>query len=343
MNSPKPRLTRRDFLKLCGLGALGAAIPGFSFSHALANENKINLGRVTQDGWMVFAEPNQKARRCYSLKFDQIVPILATIRLTKKDGQAETWYQLAEGEFTHSAFIQVVENRRNVNRDPIPEQGSLGEITVPAIDVYLQPRGQKTRRRYYYGATFWVKKRVLDEFGVPWYELPDEINDIPYYVRAYAVHLVRPEEILPLSPEVPPEEKRILVDLRLQRAIAFEAEREVFSTLISAGLGTTFTPTGTFMTNRKRPSRRMVSLTGNPSMDYDYPGVPWVSYLTLKGIAFHGSYWHANWGHPMSHGCIEMTPEDAKWIYRWTTPAVHFGERYCNADDGTRVDIVSGY
>ena len=343
MNSPKLRLTRRNFLKLCSVGVLSAAIPSFSFSKALANESKIKFGRVAQEGWPVFAEPNQNARRCYSLKFDQIIPILEIIKQTEEANRGETWYRLADGEYVRSAFIQVVENRRNVSQEPIPANGSLGEITVPAIDVYLQPRVQKTRRRYYYGSTFWVKTRVMDEFGVPWYELPDEINGIPYFVRAYAVHLMNPEEIAPLSAEVPPEQKRILVDLRVQRAIALEANREVFSTLISSGLPATFTPTGTFMTNRKRPSRRMYLVSGNPKMDYDFPGVPWVSYLTLKGIAFHGSYWHANWGKPMSHGCIEMTPEDAKWIYRWTTPVVPFGEPYHIEETGTRVDVLSGY
>jgi lipoprotein-anchoring transpeptidase ErfK/SrfK len=157
------------------------------------------------------------------------------------------------------------------------------------------------------------------------------------------VHLVTPEEVAPLASNVEPEQKRILVDLRAQCATAFEAEQEVFSAQVSAGLPATFTPLGSFQTNRKRPSRRMVSQTGNPSADYDFPGVPWVSYLTLNGIAFHGAYWHANWGQPMSHGCIEMTPPDAKWLYRWTTPAVPVNERYHEAPSGTHVDVVSGY
>ena len=343
MNSKKINLTRREFLKLIGLGTCAAMLQRIPLSKVLANTDVPKLGRVARRDWPVFEEPNIKSRRKYGLNLDQVIPILETIVLTNDIGHSETWYRLAEDEFVSGALIQLVENRRNVSQEPIPADGSLGEITIPAIDVYLQPRVQKTRRRYYYGSTFWVKTRVMDEFGVPWYELPDEINGIPYFVRAYAVHLMKPEDIAPLSAEVPPEQKRILVDLRVQRAIALEANREVFSTLISSGLPATFTPTGTFMTNRKRPSRRMYLVSGNPKMDYDFPGVPWVSYLTLKGIAFHGSYWHANWGKPMSHGCIEMTPEDAKWIYRWTTPVVPFGEPYHIEETGTRVDVLSGY
>ena len=342
MNSRKINLTRRQFLKLIGLGTCAAMLQRIPLSKVLANTNVPKLGRVARRDWPVFEEPNIKSRRKYGLNLDQVIPILETIVLTNDIGHSETWYRLAEDEFVSGALIQLVENRRNVSNAPIPEQGSLGEITVPAIDVYFQPRGQKTSQRYYYGSTYWVKKRVLDEFGVPWYELPDDVNGVLYYVRAYAVHLVEPEEIAPLSPEVPAEQKRILVNLRDQRAIAFENEREVFSTLISSGLPGMFTPIGTFMTFHKRPSRRMFLFAGDPKMDYDFPGVPWVNYITQDGVAIHGAYWHANWGNPMTHGCISMPTEDAKWIYRWTTPVVPFGETYHIADTGTRVDVIIG-
>lgn len=55
---------------------------------------------------------------------------------------------------------------------------------------------------------------------------------------------------------------------------------------------------------------------------YILPGVPWVSFFEPEtGIAFHGTYWHQNFGVPMSHGCINMKTEEARWLYRWTTPA----------------------
>lgn len=343
MAPSKPHFTRRQFLKFCSLGALAAVLPRAALSKAIAKGEAPQLGRALQEGWPVFAEPSRQAELKTTLHFDQIIPILENLQVSNPNGGKENWYRLAEDEYTQSAFIQPVENRRNVSHEAIPPEGRLGEITVPAIDVYTQPRGQRAARRYYYSSTFWVRSRVLDEVGVPWYELPDEINGLSYYVRAYAVHLVTPEEVAPLSADVPPEQKRVLVDLRAQRATAFEGEQEVFSAQVSAGLPATFTPLGSFQTNRKRPSRRMVSNTGNPNADYDFPGVPWVSYLTLNGIAFHGAFWHANWGQPMSHGCIEMTPPDAKWLYRWTTPAVPVNERYHEAPSGTHVDVVSGY
>ena len=52
-------------------------------------------------------------------------------------------------------------------------------------------------------------------------------------------------------------------------------------------------------------------LTTDPAA-YELPGVPWVSYFTGNGVAFHGAYWHDNFGAPVSHGCINLSPADAR-------------------------------
>ena len=53
---------------------------------------------------------------------------------------------------------------------------------------------------------------------------------------------------------------------------------------------------------------------------YELPGVPWTSFFTGDGQAFHGTYWHENFGTPMSHGCINMRTSEAKWLFRWLRP-----------------------
>ncbi len=55
---------------------------------------------------------------------------------------------------------------------------------------------------------------------------------------------------------------------------------------------------------------------------YDLPGVPWVSFFTGNGISFHGTYWHNNYGTPLSHGCVNLMPADARFVYLWSTPVV---------------------
>ena len=73
---------------------------------------------------------------------------------------------------------------------------------------------------------------------------------------------------------------------------------------------------------------------------YDLPGVPWVSYITGSGISFHGTYWHNDFGKPRSHGCINLSPEAARWIYRWTLPAVPFDQTTWIDDYGTPVRVI---
>jgi lipoprotein-anchoring transpeptidase ErfK/SrfK len=73
---------------------------------------------------------------------------------------------------------------------------------------------------------------------------------------------------------------------------------------------------------------------------YDLPGVPWVLYLTQSGISFHGTYWHNDYGAPHSHGCINLSPQAAKWLYRWTSPIVQPEKEYVYGYTGTHVEIV---
>jgi lipoprotein-anchoring transpeptidase ErfK/SrfK len=90
------------------------------------------------------------------------------------------------------------------------------------------------------------------------------------------------------------------------------------------------TPTGEFQVNRKYPSKHMGD--GGLTSDiraYELVDAPWVSFFHEAGIAFHGTYWHDNFGYPMSHGCVNMRNEDALWLFRWTTPsyAIQTGNR----------------
>jgi lipoprotein-anchoring transpeptidase ErfK/SrfK len=96
------------------------------------------------------------------------------------------------------------------------------------------------------------------------------------------------------------------------------------------------TPQGSFTTHRKRPSRHMMDPAGS---SYDLPGVPWVCYVNDNGVAFHGTYWHNDFGSPRSHGCINLSNDAAKWIYRWTSPTVPLKQNYLETIEGTRVDI----
>ncbi len=102
----------------------------------------------------------------------------------------------------------------------------------------------------------------------------------------------------------------IEVDLSSQTVRAWQDDIVVRSMVVSTGIARYPTPTGRFHIYAKYPS---VTMSGP---GYYLPGVPHTMYF-YRGYALHGTYWHHNFGHPMSHGCINLTRADAAWLYGW--------------------------
>ncbi len=106
------------------------------------------------------------------------------------------------------------------------------------------------------------------------------------------------------------EERWIDVDLSEQRVTAYERQTPVQSYLVSTGLPATPTPVGQF---RIWIKLRYDDMAG---ADYYLEDVPFVMYF-WQGFGFHGVWWHANWGHPMSHGCINQPNDMAEWLFNF--------------------------
>jgi lipoprotein-anchoring transpeptidase ErfK/SrfK len=102
------------------------------------------------------------------------------------------------------------------------------------------------------------------------------------------------------------------VDLSQQRLIAYEGETPVRTVTVSTGLPRTPTVTGRYKIYVKYPSAPM----SGPG--YYLANVPYIMYF-YKGYGLHGTYWHDNFGQPMSHGCVNLPTPDAKWLYNWAS------------------------
>lgn len=100
------------------------------------------------------------------------------------------------------------------------------------------------------------------------------------------------------------------VDLTYQTLTAYQGDQVARTTLVSTGLAGTPTPVGLFHIQTRM---RYDDMSGP---GYYLPDVPYVMYF-YKGYGIHGTYWHSNFGHPMSHGCINLPTEEAKWLYYW--------------------------
>ena len=103
------------------------------------------------------------------------------------------------------------------------------------------------------------------------------------------------------------------VNLSTQYMIVYRGSTRVLGTYVSTGRPGFDTPTGTFRVNTKLPSQTMSGVIGGEY--YNVPNVPWVMYFTDRGHAIHGTYWHNNFGHVMSHGCVNLPLDVAAWLY----------------------------
>ncbi len=152
------------------------------------------------------------------------------------------------------------------------------------------------------GASAWVASWVVSSSNV---------EGVP--------EVAAPPTPVPTSPaEIPPpaepweidEVRWIDVDLSEQTLTAYENGVPVHTTLVSTGLPKTPTPTGQF---RIWIKLRTDDMAGE---DYYIEDVPYVMYF-YQGYGLHGVTWHGNFGHPMSHGCVNLPTEEAEWLFNW--------------------------
>jgi len=134
-----------------------------------------------------------------------------------------------------------------------------------------------------------------------------------------------PEDPTGLRPSgVAPGERWIDVSLNAQTLVAYEGNTPVYNSLVSSGTQDFPTITGQYRTFMKYETQDM----NGYAIGYDYylQDVPYVMYF-FGNFAIHGAYWHHNFGVPMSHGCINVSPVDAGWLYNWapvgTTVNIH--------------------
>jgi hypothetical protein len=147
-----------------------------------------------------------------------------------------------------------------------------------------------------------------------------------FWVRLPELRIARPS----IPADVGPTEKWIDVDLTRQQLVAFEGRRPVFATLISSGRRNPGdkehdfpTPPGTFRIREKHVTATMDADVASDG-PYSIEDVPWVMYFQ-GSYALHGAFWHDGFGGMRSHGCVNMSPEDARTLFHWADPPLPGG------------------
>lgn len=346
MDSPRANIesvNRRNFLKLSFAGLLGLCWPRRKTKLQLSLPDQ--YGRILSPAVKVYSQPTFTSPEVNEYGRDSLVPIT---HVTIGEGEPEynrVWYRIGQEGFSHSGMIQPVLTIINEPTFELPREGVLAEVTVPFSDAHYHPgKEHGVAYRLYYETTHWIDKLMFDRQDQPWYRVREDKWDLIYYVQASHFRIIPADELTALALDVPEDAKRIEVNLEHQTVTAYEWNKPIFMTRAATGAkfsnGTFSTPAGRHMTFHKRPSRHMAY--GNLAANgYDLPGVPWVSYITERGVAFHGTYWHNDYGRPRSHGCINLTSQAAKWLYRWCMPIVPPGEIRIYERFGTRVDVIA--
>ena len=303
------------------------------------------LGRMTESRIRLYNRPHPDGKDIGFKYRDEVVTIIRDVVGLGFYPHNHVWFETPDG-YAYSSWVQPV---RYVPAEPlaeVPTEGVYGEVSVPFTAAHAGPDAQSpVLYRLYYPTTYQIAGREVAPDGRVWYRLNDE-NVVKMYARAEHLRVVAPDELAPLSPGI--GGKLIAVSLGRQTLTAYEAQREVFRATIASGRnffgadGTTagsLTPAGEHPLWQKRVSRHMTG--GTPTDGYDLPGVPWVSYFSGDGAALHGTYWHNDYGTPKSAGCINLRPEHAQWLFRWTLPEVPYvpGHITVQWPGGTRVII----
>lgn len=339
-------LTRRDFLKMVGLSFVGLGLA--PFEHYWGSESGERLCRVTAHFIHLYSQPDFSAERLARRFRDELLHVYYDIDTGV--GRNSLWNRVWGG-FVYSGFLQPVDYILNEPLESLPAGGQLLEVSVPFTQSVLPKTkdGWMPNYRLYFGSVHWGGELLPGPDGEPWYLIED------FFQRKYlakAAHLKPVEDctMAPLSTEVPPGDKHILVSRPEQYLWAYEGDTVVLESKISSGVPDREdlpegeiprdTPPGSYHITVKTPTRHMGSkrMSADPESGA-LPGVPWVCFFDKTGYALHGTYWHANFGNRMSSGCINLPNPAALWLYRWTTPAVPPGERQFSAW-GTRVDVL---
>lgn len=338
-------LTRRNFLRAAGLAGLGMAAPpvwralaageAAPWQGPALNWGGYPLGRVTLNVLTAYAEPSWRAPANGVLYFDEIVGVQGAVEGEGLYGNNNVFLKTEQG-FLYSSFVQPVRHQTNGVKNDVGE-GFWAQVTVPISVARSSPDpAGYARSRMYYSTVHRVVGVAPGADGQPWYEVSEEWYS--YFMPASELKPIAPGEVSGGGGAAPG--KRIEVHVGSQSLTAFEGGSTVLTSLCSTGTPGWDTPFGDYPVIDKRIGTRM---TGSASDSfYNLPGVPFAQYITRSWVAIHGAYWHNDYGRRRSHGCINVPPEVAQWLFRWTTPSADYNAfRTWTADTGVPGTVVS--
>lgn len=373
----KKPISRRDFLKLAGLGLGAMAFKPYKLLdfEYLTSPKRLPqfpaseiIGRVVTTGVSVRDRPIYDPGLNTSIgeiPADTLVEWGREV-IGNAIGYVNQKYVETPQGYIYGSVLQPTRNLPNtpITEMPAGQPGFWAEVTVPYVELahegvvaspWLQSNiSYNFPPRLYYGQVVWMDQ-VRTNNGFAEYRWNEDAGGRGYgYGGGYGEYfwadgagfkILTDADVATINPDVDPSEKTIALNLDYQTLSCFEGTREVFFCRVSTGLKTFendySTPAGTLLTHWKIISKNMTA--GDEAAGYSTPAVPWCTFIASGGVAIHGAHWHNAFGEKRSHGCINVSPEDAKWVFRWTLPYVSLmaGEERRNLPEhGTVVTSV---
>ena len=358
-------VSRRDFLNTSALVA-GATIARPWISKGLIEDFPISgrLGRIAASMVDIKIRPDYDASNVGAYYEDKIIPWLREVIGPWPYRNNQRWVETPEG-YIWAPDVQPVKNLINTPVNAIPEgmDGIWVEVTVPWVDARLaNPQlsnpparshwwswqaSKNLPPRFYYSQVLWVDQIKTENDGTISYRINEKYGNPGdlFWASAEAFRPISNAEMAPINQEI--ENKQIVVDATdsHQTLSCFEGNSEVYYCRISSGKGTYGTPLSSygspgFYIHRKLHSIHMAG--GTFQAGWMIPGVGWPIFFREGGFAIHSTFWHNNFGEPTSHGCVNVAPDDAKWIFRWASPVTPFqeGDITVSGTIGTPVKVI---
>jgi len=359
--------SRRKFLQFGAL-ALGAmAFRPWKTWNQLQDDfpDAERLGRICVGKVDVRSRPSVDADSVGVLYEDAVVVWLREVVGAAPMGrQSRRWVETPDG-YIYAPSVQPVRNLVNIPVTEMPStslgKGMWVEVSVPQTQIFLEKENVNSAwlqynqengivSRLVYSQIVWVDDIRTNSQGQTLYRVNERFGpgDL-FWADAEAFRPLTAEEIAPISPEV--ENKKVVVDVTPTRQILslYEGNAEVFACQISSGSvwnsdGEIVEKWGTPIGANHRIWRKMISTHmsgGQTGQGYDLPGVAWTTLFTGEGVAIHSTFWHNDFGTPRSHGCVNAAPDDAKYVFRWTSPVIPYdpGDITVAMPGGTQIDV----
>lgn len=246
------------------------------------------------------------------------------------EAEQSGWSLIGNNQWVQSSFLSddVLVSRFAGVR--LPDEGLPYPMawTLRHLRPALAPGGdQSPDNPFLYRYTRVTLYAYVEVDGKRWYQIGGG-QWIHQYDVAKITPITRPAEV--------DTDKWVGIDLYEQTLIAYEGETPVFATLISSGLKDWGTNEGLFHIYLRYPRTDMSGAYQQPDFYY-LQEVPWTMYFD-GDIALHGTYWHDGFGYRQSHGCVNMSITDAKWVYDWSADEFDFS---IPGDTGAAVYVYS--